>query len=59
MNLFKTKYRIVSDNYQGFEAQFRYWWWFWMAIGGLNSRPSLEGSKKLVERHKNCVVWKE
>ena len=36
MKICKKKYRIVSDNYSGFEVQKKIWWFpFWFQISGL------------------------
>lgn len=33
--MFKTKYRVVTDSYSGYEVQFKLWWWpFWMQAHG-------------------------
>ena len=35
MKICKKKYRIVSDNYSGFEVQKKIWWFpFWLQISG-------------------------
>lgn len=38
MNLFKKKYRIVKDNYSGYAAQWR-WWFFpvWFECFNVNT----------------------
>lgn len=54
MNFFKTKYRIVSDNFAGFEAQFKVWWFpFWLQCFGVNTRSTLESAIEVCKRHKN------
>ena len=52
----KIKYRVVTDHYCGFEAQYRVWWWpFWMMVNGCNTRSTLEDAKGLCGKDK--VVW--
>lgn len=52
MNFFKTKYRIVSDNFAGFEAQFKVWWFpFWIQCFGVNTRATLESAIEVCKRH--------
>lgn len=42
--MFETRYRVVRDQYSGFEAQCRVWWWpFWTQMGwGGNTHSTLE-----------------
>jgi hypothetical protein len=38
-----SKYRVVKDNYNGYEVQVWRWWFpFWCELGGTNSFESLE-----------------
>jgi len=56
MKMFKTRYRVVRDNYLGYEAQFRWWWCpFWFQRFGANTYVTLEEAQKV------CVdvVWKD
>ncbi len=47
------KYRIVTDEFLGYEAQFRPWWWpFWMQCFFVNTSPSVESSRKVVDKHR-------
>jgi hypothetical protein len=40
---FKTRYRIVTDRYSGYQVQSRPWWWpFWEEVSGNTSRSPLE-----------------
>ncbi len=56
------KYRIVTDNYLGYEAQVRYWWsWpFWQQIGFSNTHPTeaaaIEYCKKHAAKHRRPRV---
>ena len=53
MNIFRTRYRIVKDDYAGYEAQYRHWWMpFYIQVNGVNTRPTLEACRKLIEFHK-------
>jgi hypothetical protein len=57
----KNKYRIVRDDYAGYEAQVRFWyfpfWWFQLdATGrgcGVNTGPTVEYAREVVQRHKS------
>lgn len=52
------KYRVIRDNFSGYEAQVRYWFFpFWLECFGTNTTSSLEGSKKVIENHKSKVVY--
>ena len=56
MNLFKTKYRVVTDAYCGFEAQFKYWWSpIWRQTGGTNTSATLE--EAITYSVPKKVVW--
>lgn len=68
MKLFKSKYRIISDNYLGFEVQKKFWflpYWFQVDREGkvhlvsTNTFPSLEKAKQAIENMKNPVVYIE
>lgn len=66
-----TKYRIVTDKWLGFAAQYRPWWCpFWIQCGhsggiGFNTSESAFRAKRLIESHKakrsnpSNVVWQE
>lgn len=56
--VFKRKYRIVTDNYLGYEVQMKLWWWpfTWLQCKGTNTHSSLEKAEKFAYQHaKNCV----
>lgn len=68
MKFFKSKYRIVSVNWLGFEVQKRFWflpYWFRVDKDGrvhpvrTNTFHSLEGAKQAIENMKNPVVYIE
>ena len=45
----KTRYRIVTDRYAGYEAQIKRWWHpFWMQIE-VNSRQTVEESEAFIK----------
>lgn len=58
----KNKYRIVSDEYLGYEAQVRFWWfpffWFQMHERGfiVNSFPSIEEAESFIKTKRGLVV---
>jgi len=56
--MFKTKWRIVTDNYCGFEVQYR-WWWFpvWRQAGFVNTFSTVESALSYIERVKRKVVY--
>ena len=48
----KAEYRIVTDNYCGFEVQFRTRWWpFWRQIDFANTNLSLEMARARALSH--------
>lgn len=61
----KTKYRIVTDRYEGFCVQYKRWWWvFWMDCDrhggfGTNSFSSLEMARLFIEEHRELCKWKQ
>lgn len=69
--MFKTKWRVVSDKYAGYEIQKKVWFWpFWMQTDrygnapGVNSFKSLAEAMDRIEKIKNRkdigkVVWTE
>lgn len=50
------KYRIITDRYAGFEAQYQPWWWpFWIQCNGWNTNATIEQAKRVIEIHKKVV----
>lgn len=55
----KNHYRVVEDDFAGYEVQIKRWWFpFWMQIGSnfssfINTNITIEEAKKLIEWHKN------
>ena len=51
---FKNRYRIVKDNFSGYEAQVRYWFipFIWLQIGWTNTSLSIERAEIIIENHK-------
>ena len=58
MKICKRQYRIVTDNFGGFEVQKRLWYYpFWFQIRSekrhcVNTHISIEQSEKLIEMDK-------
>lgn len=50
-----NKYRIVRDEYNGYEAQFKLWWFpfWWFECFSSNTSSSLEEARKRCDKHKN------
>jgi hypothetical protein len=60
----KTRYRIVTDEYLGYEVQYKKWWWpFWVQVGytgGLvNTWSTVESAERFARRHMQPDVVKE
>jgi len=59
-DLFKPEFRIVTDNYCGYEVQHRYPLWpFWMQTGFVNTHFSIKQAKEYIDQKRSKVVWKE
>ena len=55
--IFRTRYRIVTDRYCGYEAQFRPWWCpVWLQIGFSNTHSSVEAARRFIDGSKGTVV---
>ncbi len=53
MNFFKTKYRVVTDNYLGYEAQYKPWFLpFWQQLDGINTHPTIEKALEMCKTFK-------
>jgi len=53
----ETRYRIVKDNYCGYEVQVRRWYFpFWIQHGLFNTHSSIEGARQYIEGLSNQVV---
>lgn len=58
MTYFRTHWRIVRDNYMGYEVQYRRWWSpFWKQHNGCNTLATLNAAHNYVRRYANPVVW--
>lgn len=59
--MFKNRYRIVRDNYAGYEAQVKFWWFplIWFQINDVNTHSSLERAVQMCEWHSKNNVVKE
>lgn len=63
MNFFKNEYRIVADDYLGYEVQIRYWWfpkWVQATSYGqfANTHRSIEKAEAWANKHsKEHVLW--
>ena len=59
MNFFKTKYRVVTDNYLGYEAQYRPWFLpFWRQLNGINTHPTIENALEMCKAFKRAKTPK-
>lgn len=53
MSFFKTKYRVVTDNYLGYEAQYKPWFLpFWQQLDGINTHPTIEKALEMCKAFK-------
>jgi len=53
----KTRYRIVRDQYCGYEVQKRTWYWpFWISCGFCNTHCTVEGAEQWLRGYMNEVV---
>ncbi len=58
MNLFKKRYRIITDTYSGYEVQYKYPLWpFWIQAPSnnhcTNTHSTLEKAKVFLAEYKN------
>lgn len=54
----KTKYRIVPDNYKGFQIDYKLWWWpFWIQWDRANTFSTLEEAEAVIERLLNVKIY--
>lgn len=57
IHLPQPEYRIVRDNYRGFEVQIRRWWWpFWKQVGFTNTHYSIEEAEQFAADHARGYV---
>ena len=49
------KYRIVRDNYLGYEVQRRWFLIFWSQLGGINTFSTIESARWYAQNHKDIV----
>ncbi len=62
----RNKYRIVTDEFNGYEAQVKRWWWpfWWVELNGVNTSSSIQRAYKYVEEDrkgsfKPFTVWSD
>jgi len=52
------KYRIVSDEYCGYQCQvWRLWFPFWVEMNFANTHKSLESAIDYIKKGEKKVVW--
>lgn len=59
--MFKNKYRIVTDSFDGYEAQVKYWFFplMWLQIGVAfftNTSRTVEEAERIIKGHRSEVV---
>ncbi len=53
MDFFKTKYRVVTDNYLGYEAQYKPWFLpFWQQLNEVNTHHIIERALEMCKAFK-------
>lgn len=50
MSIFRTRYRIVTDAYAGYEVQFRYWWIPFYIQYEINTHQSIEAARAFMSK---------
>tara|TARA_R110000851_G_scaffold275123_1_gene427760 strand:+ start:561 stop:770 length:210 start_codon:yes stop_codon:yes gene_type:complete len=59
MRICKRRFRIITDNFAGFEVQIKHWYSpFWIELNGLNTEGSIESAKELIEKTKKDLDFK-
>ncbi len=52
-----ARYRVVRDNYAGYEVQIWRWWWpFWVPASPCNTHISVERAEEWARGHAGDVV---
>lgn len=55
----EIEFRIVTDNYAGYEVQFRTWYWpFWRQAEFSNTFHSVDKAKEFIEEYKKKYYFK-
>ena len=50
IDMFKTKYRVITDNYNGFQSIKKVWFWpFWFRVIGSTTVTTKEEAKKAID----------
>jgi hypothetical protein len=54
------RYRIITDRWAGFTAQYKRWWWpMWCDCFGINTSPSLRLAELACDRHYQDMLARE
>lgn len=56
MKFFKTKYRIVTDTYAGYEVQLKFWWLPFYIQWKINTHSSPESAEEWLKNRMNKFV---
>lgn len=55
--MYKTRFRIITDKYNGYECQMKYWWFpFWIQMDCVNSCISIKEAELYIM---NSLIKKE
>ena len=54
--MLKPRYRIVNDDFSGYEVQVKRWWWPWWYCVGFNTHPSVERARQYAKHLQNPYV---
>ena len=53
MNICKRQFRIVTDQFLGYEVQVKFWYWpFWQEVGFANTHTSIKCADKFIKKTK-------
>jgi len=60
----KRRYRIVTDRFNGYEVQYKPWWWpFWIQCSNgtnpTNTHHSLDDARAFAAKHKAGLLNKK
>ena len=58
MKIFRVKYRVVTDDWLGYEVQKKLWYFpFWYIIG-VNTHRTIYDAENFIEEHKKKKAFK-
>ena len=59
MKVHKRQFRIITDEFAGYEVQIRHWYWpFWTQAGLVNTHRTIEAAIEFIAKERERLNFK-